>query len=75
MKRITPIFGVLLTSVAATHALAEDAPNADKADAVKAKSIYDFSSITIRPIGKKIKIIQSVLANSWLTLMFLKHWT
>lgn len=43
MKRVIPIFGVLLTSAAAIHALAEDATSTDKTDAVKAKSIYDFT--------------------------------
>ena len=43
MKRVTPIFGVLLTGVAAMHAWAGDAASRGKADAVKAKSIYDFT--------------------------------
>lgn len=43
MTRVTPILGVLLTSVAAMHALAQDAPSAEKANAMKAKSIYDFT--------------------------------
>ena len=43
MKRVTLILGVLLTGVAAMHALAQDVPSAEKANAMKAKSIYDFT--------------------------------
>ena len=43
MKKVTPILGVLLTGTLAVYAPAEDAPRAGKADAAKAKSIYDFT--------------------------------
>lgn len=43
MKKMTPIFGVLLTGVVAMQAWAGDAPSEAKADAMKAKSIYDFT--------------------------------
>ena len=43
MRRVTPIFGVLLTGALAMHAMAENAPSESKADAAKAKSVYDFT--------------------------------